>query len=254
MQWTDTGIVLNARKHGESAMIAMLLTKAHGRHGGLVRGGAGRRHRGVLQPGNDVSVTWRGRLAEHLGTMTVELNTARAATLMDDPARLAGLSAACALTEAALPEREPHPQLFNGLKILLDAMQGDDDWAAVYVRWELGLLGELGFGLDLTHCAATGATEDLTHVSPRTGRAVSAAAAEPYQERLFALPSFLAGARGGPPANDIETDIRAGLDLTGFFLERHLFPPERGGLPPARLRFVERFSRRNTTSGDIRRS
>lgn len=251
MQWTDQGIVLRARRHGESSAIVTLLTRAHGRHAGLVRGGAGRRQRGVLQPGNEVEAAWRGRLAEHLGSFTVELTAARAAPLLDDPLRLAALDSACTLTDAALPEREPHRPLFEAFRILLDALQGEEDWLPVYLRWELGLLGEMGFGLDLGQCAVTGATEDLAYVSPRTGRAVSAVAAAPYRDRLLVLPGFLVAGRGAPPANDPAADLRAGFELTGFFLERHVFHRERGGLPAARDRFVERFLRLTTKSGDI---
>ncbi len=250
MQWSDDGIVLAARKHGESAAIVSLLTRAHGRHLGLVRGGAGRRQRGALQPGNEVRATWRARLAEHLGVFEIELSAARAAAVLDDPLRLAALSAACALADAALAEREPHPALLEAFRVLLGVLSGADAWPAVYVRWELGLLSELGFGLDLTACAATGATTDLTHVSPKSGRAVSAAAALPYADKLLVLPSFLAGPAGGPPANDARTDVRHGLDLTGYFLERYVFRPDRG-MPPARDRFVARFSSATTTSSDI---
>ncbi len=250
MEWSDDGIVLSARRHGESGAIVSLLTAGHGRHAGLVRGGAGRAKRGMLQPGNAVRATWRARLAEHLGAFTVEPVRAWSAELMDDPVRLAALSAICAVADAALPEREPHGPLYEGLGILLAALADDDGaWPAVYVRWELGLLAELGYGLELDACAATGVIEDLTHVSPKSGRAVSAAAAAPYAGRLLALPAFLAGARGGPPANDPRADWQAGLDLTGHFLEARLFATAERRLPEARNRFIERFRLSNTTSG-----
>jgi DNA repair protein RecO (recombination protein O) len=172
--------------------------------------------------------------------------------LLDDPLRLAALAAACALAEAALPEREPHRPLYDASRALLAALgENAPAWPAVYVRWELGLLAELGFGLDLSQCAATGAHQDLTHVSPRSGRAVSAVAAAPYGERLLPLPAFLAQGRGGPPANDMAADIEAGLTLTGFFLERHVFAPHRLAVPAARARFVERLAREGTKSGGI---
>ncbi len=247
MQWTDDGIVVAARRHGESAAIVALLTRTHGRHLGLVRGGAGRRQRGVLQPGNEVRATWRGRLAEHLGAYQIELTVARAAAVLDEPLQLAALSAACGLTDAALAEREPHPALFDAFRVLLAALPGDPAWPAVYVRWELGLLGELGFGLDLARCAVTGATEGLTHVSPKSGRAVSAEAAEPYLDKLLVLPSFLGR---GPPANDPDSDVAHGLALTGYFLERYVFAHGLG-MPPARDRFVARFSGRDTISSAI---
>ncbi len=183
MEWSDTAIVLSARPHGESAAIVNLLTREHGRHAGLIRGGAGRRTRGVLQPGNEVAATWRARLSEHLGTLVCELERARAAALMDDAPRLAGLRSACAIAEAGLPERDPHREVFDSTVDLLDAMANTPGWRLDYVRWELRLLADLGFGLDLSACAATGVTDDLTYVSPRTGRAVSNEAAQPTTRR-----------------------------------------------------------------------
>ncbi|HYM30162.1 MAG TPA: DNA repair protein RecO [Candidatus Cybelea sp.] len=246
MHWTDDAIVLASRKHGETSAVVNLLTRDHGRHAGLVRGGASRRLKGVLQAGNEVSASWRGRLAEHLGTLTIELRAAHAASLMEDSMRLSALVSACALVEATLPEREPHPGLFQGLAVLLQSLhEGAAEWPAVYVRWEVGLLSELGFGLDLSACAVTGETSGLTHVSPKTGRAVSSGAAAPYAEKLFRLPPFLAGGEVGDPL----ADIADGLALTGFFLDRYAFAPHRRSIPAARARLVERFTRRTTTSG-----
>ncbi len=236
MNWTDDGIVLSARKHGETSAIVQVLTRDHGRHAGLVRGGAGRGARGTLQPGNEIQATWRARLAEHLGTYTVELVRARAAQVLTEPGRLAALSSACAVAEAALPEREAHPAAFDGFRALLDALESSEHWAHVYVRWELGLLGELGFGLDLAACAQTGETEGLAYVSPRTGRAVTEAAAGQYKHRLLKLPAFLAGAGNG--AEDAD-DVADGLNLTGFFLERHVLAPHHVTMPPARSRFAQ---------------
>ena len=247
MQWSDAAIVLSARKHGESAAIVNLLTREHGRHAGLVRGGAGRRARGVLQPGNQVAATWRARLSEHLGTLVCELERARAAALMDDAARLAGMRSACAIAEAGLPERAPHRALFESTVGLLDAMAAAPGWRMDYVRWELGLLADLGFGLDLSACAATGTTENLAYVSPRTGRAVSAEAARPYRDRLLRLPRFLLDDATDAEADDIE----AGLALTGFFLDRHLLGPHGAAIPPARARFVATVTRQTTMSGTI---
>lgn len=248
MEWSDEGVVLSARKHGETSAIVHLLTRAHGRHAGLVRGGAGRRARGVLQPGNEVAARWRARLAEHLGTYTVELERERASALMDDALRLAGLSAACAVAQVALPEREPHAPLYEGFRALLDALEHSPAWAAVYVRWEVELLKELGFGLDLSRCAVTGAREDLAYVSPRSGRAVSADAAEPYRGKLLKLPGFLLASQGGPGG---AAEIADGLALTGHFLERHVLGPARARPPAARTRLVERIARLATTSSDI---
>jgi DNA repair protein RecO (recombination protein O) len=252
MDWTDQGIVLSARRHGENAAIVSLLTSAHGRHAGLVRGGSGRRLRGILQPGNEVEASWRARLAEHLGSYTIELHRARAADLLAHADRLAGLTAAAAIIDAVLPEREPHSPVFQGFLSLLDAFEGGEAliWGAVYVRFELGLLTELGFGLDLSHCASTGVSDNLVYVSPRSGRAVSAEAGAPYAERLLALPQFLLGSQAG----GVDTgDLRDGLALTGFFLDQQVFAPNGQREPAARGRLVDRITRLATTSGAIKR-
>lgn len=232
MEWQDEGIVLAVRKHGESSAIVSLLTAAHGRHAGLVRGGASRRLRGVLQPGNTVSASWRARLEEHLGAYTVEpLHSG--AGLYDRPGPLAALTSAAALVEAALPERAPHPGMYHALAGLIDALDRPD-WAESYVRWELLLLADLGFGLDLSSCAATGANDGLAYVSPKTGRAVSLSAGEPWRGRLLPLPRFLSP-QGGPA--DAE-QVLEGLRLTGWFLERHVFAPHDRTTPHARERLV----------------
>ncbi|MHA1113432.1 MAG: DNA repair protein RecO [Alphaproteobacteria bacterium] len=247
MDWSDRGIVLSARKHGESAAIVSLLTHAHGRHGGLVRGGAGRRARGLYQPGNLLTANWRARLPEHLGGYSCELERAWAADFLDDPPRLAGLAAVCALVDAALPEREPHPRLFDALSALIEARDAPG-WAAIQVHWELTLLADLGFGLELGVCAATGTTDDLAYVSPRSGRAVSRAAGRPYRDKLLVLPAFLMEAPVASVAPPIE-DIFAGLRLTGYFLERFVFAPLERRLPPARTRYIECLKRIATKSG-----
>lgn len=236
MDWTEDGIVLAGRRHGESGLVLSLLTRGQGRHAGLVRGGAGRRARALYEPANFLRATWKARLAEQLGHFTCELLAANAARLLDDPARLATVTAACALVEVALPEREPHPEVFDALTRLIQRI-GEGDFATAYVRWELALLGELGFGLDLSECAATGANDDLAYVSPKTGRAVSAAAGEPYRDRLLALPRFLIAPVAADPR-----DIAAGLRLTGHFLAEHVFAHRPGGAPAARTRLVERWS------------
>jgi len=235
MHWSDEGIVLSARPHGESGAILQLLTRAHGRHAGLVRGGQGKRARGILQPGNLVAAEWSGRLAEHLGTYVCEPVTAYAARVLDDAERLAALSAAASVCEGALPEREPHAACFEGLRALLEELPGGH-WAEVYVHWELAFLAELGFGLDLAKCAAGGANDQLAYVSPKSGRAVSLAAGEPYREKLLVLPGFLAGRGGGGP-----NEVGQGLALTGFFLERFVFAPHHKPLPAARRRLANRF-------------
>ena len=245
MEWTDDGIVLSVRAHGESAAIVMLLTHGHGRHAGLVHGGAGRSKRGMLQPGNRVKAVWRARMVDQLGTFACEPAGAPGAALLDDAQRLAGLSSACAVTEAVMPEREPHPGAYDGLGALLEALAGEV-WAEAYIRWEVEMLRELGFGLDLASCAATGTNDELAYVSPRTGRAVSLSAGAPYRDRLLALPGFLLG-RAGP---EREAEIAAGLALTGHFLERHVFHPQNRGMPAARQRLAERFPLANSLAAD----
>jgi DNA repair protein RecO (recombination protein O) len=242
MQWQDEGVVLAARRYGESSAVASLLTRAHGRHVGLVRGGAGARARPVWQPGNRVQVTWRARLPDQLGSLTGELLAPTAARLLDDPERLLGLGAACALLETTLPERDPHPNLYNDLEMLLATMVDQRDWWVAYVRFELALLAELGFGLDLAACAVTGQADDLTYVSPRTGRAVSREGAGAYADRLLPLPAFLVAherATGAPDA----AQIQAGLRLTGAFLRRHLFDASERPMPSARERLLARLAR-----------
>ncbi|HLI11811.1 MAG TPA: DNA repair protein RecO [Alphaproteobacteria bacterium] len=250
MEWTDEGIVLSARRHGESAAIVQLLTRGHGRHPGLVHGGAGARLRGMLQPGNRVQATWRARLAEHLGTYSCELLHSGAAALLDDALRLAALAAACAVAEAALPEREPHTAVFTGLAALIAAWESTDriaGWGRALVQWELGLLAELGFGLDLARCAATGRNDELAYVSPRTGRAVSLSAGEPYKDRLLPLPAFLV--KAGAAAR--EDDILPGLALTGHFLERHVFAGLHRSIPPARIHLLNRLRRALRGAGKL---
>lgn len=244
MDWTDQAVVLSVRPHGENSLLAMLMTREHGRHAGLVRGGASRRQRGTYQVGNEVFASWRARLADHLGTLTCELERSRGARILDDRKRLAGLSSACAMVEVLLPERESHPSVHAGLTALMDALEVSDVWGEAYVRWEIGLLAELGFGLNLGSCSATGATDDLIYVSPRTGRAVSAEAGAPYRDRLLPLPGFLKGeGEGGAAA------IRDGLALTGFFLSRAVSAGDRG-LPAARDRLWDAFAREATKSCD----
>lgn len=247
MQWSDDGIVLAARRHGESALVVHLLTRLHGRHAGLVRGGQSSRNRASFETGNRLSVTWKARLAEHLGAWSGDLVRSYAAGLMDDRARLACLAAAVAVAEVALPDREPHPRAFDGLLHLLDALDRDDGWAVAYVAWELELLAELGFGLDLARCAATGATEDLVYVSPKSGQAVSSLAGAPYRDKLLRLPPFLLPeGQGAVPTSE---DVLAGLVLTGYFLEHRVLEPHSGKMPPARSRFVDALRQLVTISG-----
>ncbi|MGY6409957.1 MAG: DNA repair protein RecO [Alkalilacustris sp.] len=238
MEWRAPGLLIAVRRHGETAAIAEVFTEAQGRHLGLVPGGAGRRMAPHLQPGAELDVTWRARLEGQLGTFAVEPVRNRAAAVMGDRRALAGLAAVCALLARVLPERAPYPRLWAASKVLLDALETVPDWPAAYLRWELGLLEELGYGLDLSRCAVTGARAGLAYVSPRTGRAVTAAAAGDWADRLLPLPACL---RGITPARGAE--LQAALALTGHFLERHFAPEDGPPLPPARARLVAALAR-----------
>jgi DNA repair protein RecO (recombination protein O) len=242
MEWSDEGVVLSVRAHGETAAVLELFTRAHGRHLGLVHGGRSRRLRPVLQIGNHVDATWKARLADNLGHFGVELRRGFAAPLMEDAAALAAITSLASLTRL-LPERDPHPSLFEITLFVLGYLGDAAVWPALMVRWELALLDELGFGLDLATCAATGDADGLIYVSPRSGRAVSAEAGEPYKDRLLALPAFL---RGGPAASVSREDILAGLALTGFFLEARALAPHGLGLPEARSRLASYLRRESS--------
>jgi DNA repair protein RecO (recombination protein O) len=243
MDWQDQGFVLAARRHGESDAILTVLTREHGRHLGIVKGGTGRRQRAVVEIGNAVTAHWHARLTEHLGRFQVELAAPHAAMCMADPARLAALSAACATLDAALPEREPHEDVFDDFAALVEQLSRNAvDWPAQYNRWEARLLSSLGFGLDLSQCAVTGETEGLAFVSPKTGRAVTAEAGKLHKDRLLPLPAFLIRDREKPGREELV----AGLRLTGYFLDRHVFAHAlRPGATEARARLIERLTARN---------
>ena len=233
MEWQGDGLILNTRKHGENSTIIDVLTRDKGRHTGLVRGGRSRTMRPVLQPGNLVNVVWRARLEDHLGAFSVDQLRMTVAAIIDDVHRLAGLTTITTLA-SLLPEREPHPRIYDASLLLIEHLQDDAIWPAVLVKWEMGLLEELGFGLDLTKCAVSGETESLTHVSPRTGRAVCAHEAEPWKDKLLVLPAFVTGASG--EASNAE--IAQGLKLTGHFLSRHIFEPRGVTAPEQRQRIL----------------
>jgi len=243
MEWTDEGLILSAQPHGENAIVATLLTAEHGRHAGLIPGGQGRKQQATLQCGTLVDVRWRARMLDQLGTYTLESIRSFGAGCFDDPEGLAIITAASAVTEASLPERQPMPGVYAGLCALF-AIEDRDLWAPAYIKWEMGLLKALGYGMDLSCCALSGATEDLAYISPRTGRAATAKAAAPYQEKLLPLPGFLCGSSHW---NDL--DIFNGLTLTGHFLARHVFAnpqnrrlvPLDGMLPLARQRLAALF-------------
>ena len=234
MDWRDDGIVLSVRPHGETALIAGLLTRGHGRHLGVVHG---QRRRASLPPGTLVSAQWRGRLADHLGTWTLEVDRTPAAAIMDEPQRLLALVSACAVLDAALAERQPLPAVFDGTLAFLDTLP-TPHWDAAYVQWEVGMLGGLGFGLDVSRCAVTGRNDRLAYISPKTGRAVSLSAGEAYRDRLLPLPGFLIGREPATPQA-----VAEGLAMTGHFVERHLFAQAGRTPPEARARFVASYRR-----------
>ena len=237
MEWRDEGVILSMRPHGEAAAIIEVFTRAHGRHAGVVRGGASRRMAAHLQPGTQVAVDWQARLAEHLGVFKVEPLRSRAHVLGDRLA-LAGLSSICALLAATLPERDPHEGLWQTTVALLDAL-GAEGWTGAYLRWEMLLLEELGFGLDLGSCAVTGTTEALAYVSPKTGRAVSLTGAGDWADRLLPLPASLAN--GGLMS---AAEVHQGLRITGHFLSRELAEDHHGRpLPEARGRLADLLAR-----------
>jgi DNA repair protein RecO (recombination protein O) len=240
MEWTDQGIVLGTRRHGEANAILELMTCAHGRHLGLVRGGAGSRLRPVLQPGNRISCVWRARLDEHLGHYTVEALDARAASFLPVSYALYGITHLAALCRM-LPERDPHPQLHAALDEVLDGLTDSRHAGASVVRFELQLLAELGFGLDLATCAASGQGHDLAYVSPKSGRAVSRQAGEPWKDRLLVLPAFLGDGLTEEPT---QQEIDDGFALTGFFLVRHVLEPRGLALADARASFIAALRRR----------
>ncbi len=232
MQWRDEGIILGVRPQGEAHALVEIMTPAHGRHLGVVRGGRSRRLQPLLQPGNSVDAVWQARLEEHLGQFTLEGVKERAARLMEGPAGVFGVQHLGFLLRL-LPERDPHPGLHEALGLILDILPDMAQAGPLLVRFELEILTELGFGLELTECAATGVEDDLVYVSPKSGRAVSRTAGEPYRDRLLALPPFLNGS--GPPQAGCVAD---GFRLTGFFLTRHVYEPRGIIEPPARAALV----------------
>ena len=242
MEWIDEGTVLGVKRHGETSIVLELMTRAHGRHLGLVRGGSGPRLRGILQLGNEVRATWRARLDEHLGHYLVEAANLRAAGFLDKAHALHGIIHLAALCRL-LAEREPHTAIYDAVQAILDRLDEPRAVAPMIARFELDFLAELGFGLDLAACAATGAKDELVFVSPRSGRAVSRAAGEPYRDKLMRLPVFLRQGQENETAPPSPGDLVDAFALTGFFLDRHAFAPRGLSLPEARAHFVTALTR-----------
>lgn len=238
LEWRETGIILSVRPHGENGAVVSLLTEPYGRTMGYVYGATSTKARGVLDIGNVVNARWQAKASSQLGTFTLELEKSHAAEVMHDAERLTALQSACAIADRCLPEREKHPAVYAGLAALLDSFSGDL-WGPSYIFWELGLLRELGFGIDLSKCVSTGAVDNLRYVSPKSGCAVSAEAGEPYKDRLLALPPFLRG-----EARFEDADVLDGLRLTGHFLLHRVFSLANTNVPEARLRLEARFSRK----------
>lgn len=234
MEWTEEALILGVRKHGETSVILEVMTPAHGRSLGLIRGGRSRRLQPTLQAGNRVRVTWRARLEDHLGVFTVDPVELRAARLMESGVGLHGMQVLAAHLRL-LPERDPHPTLLEAAEVVIANLDDPMVTAVLLIRFELALLDELGFGLDLSACAATGATQELVYVSPKSGRAVSRAAGAPYHDRMLPLPGFIL--LGSEPESF--TDIADGLRLTFYFLSRHIYDP-RGVKPPLARDALER--------------
>jgi DNA repair protein RecO (recombination protein O) len=238
MDFTDDAFVLSARAHGDTGVVVELLTETHGRRAAYVAGGASRKMKPFLQPGARVVADYKARTSDHLGSARLEPVGEGPSALFDDSLALTGLAAAAAVVQGSLPEREPHPGAFLAFEALMSAFALPQVWPAIFVRFEAGLLEDLGFGLDLSRCAVTGTMDDLVWVSPRTGRAVSADAGAPYADKLLRLPPFMLGAQAGLG----EGDVRDGLALTGHFLEQFVFHAQNRPLPPARAWMLERLA------------
>ena len=237
MEFQDDAFVLSARAHGDTGAVVELLTESYGRRAAYVAGGASRKMKPFLQAGSKVVADFRSRTSEQLGSARLEPIGEGPASLFDDPLALIGLNAAASVAAGALPEREPHPGAFYAFEALMGAFAVPEVWPAIFVRYEAGLLETLGFGLDLSRCAATGDVDELVWVSPRTGRAVSRKAGEPYADKLMRLPPFMLGAQAGLD----DGDVRDGLALTGHFLEQYVFHALNKPLPPARVWMIERL-------------
>lgn len=246
-EWTDTGIVLSTRPHGENNAVVNLLSAEHGRYAGFVYGASSRAQKGNLQLGNRVQAQWRARLSDQLGNFQIELEKNPSSLFLDDPIKLAGLASICAILEIALPERDPQPHLWQTSQSLIEILAlatSSESWLSFYVRWELNLLEVMGFGLSLNHCAVSGRTDNLVYVSPKTGNAIHQDYAGDYHNRLLALPAIFRTNEGGEEAGlPTPYDLQQGLKLTGHFLARRIFSIVDKELPQARLRLAHLVSR-----------
>ncbi len=239
MEWRDHGILLSLRRHGETSVVIDVFTREHGRHAGVVRGGAGRKLGPVLQPGAQLDLTWRARLSDQLGSYSVEPLRSPTYTAISDRVALAGLNTVCALLAFCLPDREAHAELYENTEFLLDLLEHPEVWPLAYVKWEMQMLEEMGFALDLSACAVTGATQDLIYVSPKSGRAVSRKGAGEWADRLLPLPPCMLGEGTGP-----DHEVAEAFRTTGHFLHHRLAPAVGDApLPEARQRFLDRFAK-----------
>lgn len=244
--WTDQGIVLSARAHGEGGAVVVLLTENHGRHAGYVHGGMSSKKRSQIERGTMVRAEWQSRVSDHLGTYALESEKVLSINVLDDGLKLKTLLSACALCDAALPEREGHAGLYHGLVALMESFEGEH-WQYTYIMWEIQLLRELGFRLELDKCAGAGDPKTLTHVSPKSGRAVSQAQAVPYKEKLLILPDFLRP-QEMREGRDASEDIALGLKMTGHFLEHWAFTHHTQGVPQARVFLEEKIIHANANN------
>lgn len=241
--WTDQGIILSLRPHGEGGAVVSILTENHGRHAGYVHGAQSSSKRAVLEPGTQVAIDWQAKTSDQLGTYKLEQIKSWSSFVVDEADRLSALLAACQLCEQALPERELHSELFYGTQSLFE-MLTQNIWGEAYIMWEIAFLRELGFAIDLSKCAAGGDNTDLIYISPKTGRAVSRDAGAPYKDRLLPLPDFLKKNKKGSNLLGTNEDILTGLRLTGYFLEHWVFAQHSKGMPEVRLRFQTQFAKK----------
>ena len=240
MEWKDEGIIIGTRKHGETSLIVEVMTRRHGRHLGIVRGGRSRKKQPFLQPGNSVETSWRARLDEHLGTWSIEATELRTASLMETPIGIFGIQTLASHLRL-LPERDAHEHLHEALEVILSHLQDASIAAILMIKFELALLEDLGFGLDLSKCAMSGVTDGLSHVSPKSGRAVCLEQAAPWIDKLLVLPEFLSS--NGSQLHPELPEIEAGFALSGYFLKRHVYEPRGLGSPTDRASFIKAISK-----------